>query len=289
MRRATLIVTLAGIVAAVAVAVAFRAYRAAQVATADLLRAAEERSVQTARRAALEQKIRAAERRAAEAERDVNELLKAVRAVGAPRDSAVAADRTPGGRTPRVMTTTTVNPPDSTLTEEEKQRLAQERKYQQELAKKRAEEAKARAAFDEELHFRTAAPADKFHKAIDRVRLLAANAEFQAAIRTLNEALATKPNDLAVPDDIREIQAMLRAQNSPVEVTFTSDGATFVSILGAKPPGQWLTQIVKLMPGDYRVVGRRAGFRDVELLLQIRAGIPPPAVSVMCVQPAGPP
>ena len=37
-----------------------------------------------------------------------------------------------------------------------------------------------------------------------------------------------------------------------------------------------------MLPGDYKIVGRRKGYQDVQLLLQVRNGVPPPTVTVVC-------
>ena len=42
------------------------------------------------------------------------------------------------------------------------------------------------------------------------------------------------------------------------------------------------TLIAKPAAGDYEIVGRRKGYQDVLLLVQVRYGSPPPAVSVTC-------
>jgi hypothetical protein len=75
---------------------------------------------------------------------------------------------------------------------------------------------------------------------------------------------------------------MLMSQSTPVDVTFTSDGRTWVSISNYRLLGQISSQTVKILPGDYEIVGRRKGYQDVLLLLQVRNGSPPPVVSVVC-------
>ena len=47
-------------------------------------------------------------------------------------------------------------------------------------------------------------------------------------------------------------------------------------------PEKFETKIVTLLPGDYQVTGRRKGYRDVWLLLKVRAGEPPPLVTIIC-------
>ena len=72
------------------------------------------------------------------------------------------------------------------------------------------------------------------------------------------------------------------AQSQPVDVNFTSDGKTWVSISNYRMLGQFSNTSVKILPGDYEIIGRRKGFQDVLLLLQVRSGAQPPTVAVTC-------
>jgi hypothetical protein len=81
---------------------------------------------------------------------------------------------------------------------------------------------------------------------------------------------------------VQQLHALLMAQNKPVDVTFKSDGNTWVSIQNFKQPEKMDSKVIKMLPGDYQVVGRRKGYRDVEMLLQVRNGTPPPTVTVAC-------
>ena len=46
--------------------------------------------------------------------------------------------------------------------------------------------------------------------------------------------------------------------------------------------GKFKEESVKILPGDYEIVGRRKGYEDVILVLRVRAGSPPPTVTVVC-------
>ncbi len=113
---------------------------------------------------------------------------------------------------------------------------------------------------------------------------LAAKAEFQAAIRFYNDALQTQPEPAYIDENARvqELHEMLMAQREPVEVSVKSDGKTTVSIMNMSGSSQNKTTTFKLFPGDYVIVGTRDGFRDVNLLGQVRDGTPPPVFTVIC-------
>jgi tetratricopeptide (TPR) repeat protein len=121
-----------------------------------------------------------------------------------------------------------------------------------------------------------------YERYIEAAEVLANKAQFQEAIRRFNEAMAAKPSYLVNSDRVQQLHALLMAQNKPVDVTFKSDGNTWVSIQNFKQPEKMDSKVIKMLPGDYQVVGRRKGYRDVEMLLQVRNGTPPPTVTVAC-------
>lgn len=122
----------------------------------------------------------------------------------------------------------------------------------------------------------------QYEKYIEAAEVLANKAQFQDAIRRFNEAMAVKPSYLVNSDRVQQLHNLLMTQNKPVDVTFKSDGNTWVSILSFRQPEKIDTKVIRMLPGDYQVVGRRRGYRDVEMLLQVRNGTTPPTVTVAC-------
>ncbi len=123
----------------------------------------------------------------------------------------------------------------------------------------------------------------EYDRLIESAKRLANNSEFQAAIRIFSRAMAIKPGyPLPNDDTMEQLHTVLTAQSKPVDVTFKSDGKTYVSIANFRQPTQSENFTVKVMPGDYQVVGRRKGYKDVLMLLQVRNGTPPPTVTVIC-------
>jgi len=223
------------------------------------------------------------EHRAAEAEKDSSDLLRAVEAVRTEQEaqtSRASKSVLRGGTVGMVAGTSVGSLP------EEHERLAQERLYQQQLAKHRAAEAKVRAKIEQD-RLQQDAPT-YFARLIETAEQLAQNGEFQAAIRMYNQAMQGKPAELPVSDHVKQLQAMLAAQNAPVEFTLTSDGLTWVSIVNIRSPQKLSTTVVKTLPGNYEVVGRRTGYQDVVIPLHLRNSVPTPVVSVMCTVPIGP-
>ncbi|MSU65546.1 MAG: hypothetical protein EXS38_05475 [Opitutus sp.] len=122
----------------------------------------------------------------------------------------------------------------------------------------------------------------QYDKYVEAAEQLANKNEFQAARLRFNEAMAVKPAYLVNSERVQQLHTLIMAQNQPVEITFKSDGNTWVSITNFRMLGKIETSTVKILPGDYQVIGRRKGFRDVQMLLQVRNGTPPPTVTVAC-------
>ncbi len=122
----------------------------------------------------------------------------------------------------------------------------------------------------------------QYEKYVEAAETLANKADFQAAIKRFNDAMAVKPSYLVNSERVNQLHNLLMQQNKPVEVTFKSDGNTWVQITNYRQPEKFDTRVVRILPGDYEVVGRRKGYRDVQMLLQVRNGTAPPVVTVAC-------
>jgi hypothetical protein len=237
------------------------------------------------------------ERRTAEAEKDSGELLKAVEAARAGAAKATQA-KTSAARSPaaagdngRITGAVGPFPTSGARSPEEEARVAQERAFQQQLARRRAEEAKARAQIDGGAAAASDDPTQRFFNLMAAAEKHLANDDFQAGIHIYNQAMQRKPAELMVPEQIKELQAKLAAQTTPVDVTLISDGLTTVSLegpYGSRSPSRLQMGTVRVMPANYQVIGRRAGYQDVVVPVQVRNGVPAPVVNVVCALPAVP-
>lgn len=127
----------------------------------------------------------------------------------------------------------------------------------------------------------------QYEKLVENAEQLANKNEFQAAIGRFNEAMEVKPSYLVNSDRVQQLHALLMSQNQPVDVTFNSDGKTWVQISNFRMLGQIQSTTVRILPGDYQIIGRRKGYQDVQMLLQVRNGTPPPVVTVKCEVSSG--
>jgi hypothetical protein len=168
----------------------------------------------------------------------------------------------------------------------ERERLAHERAYQQDAARLRAWEARRIALLDEQLAGLDAAA--KFTRRIEAAEQLVAEGELQFARRLLTKAIMEKPGDLPLSNRALTLASALEAQMRPIELAFASDDQTVVSVVGEKLLGKFVNTGMKLPPGNYTVVGRRRGFREVVMPLHVRHEISTPTVVVICAQVAPP-
>jgi tetratricopeptide (TPR) repeat protein len=112
----------------------------------------------------------------------------------------------------------------------------------------------------------------RFERQIEEARSLAQRASFQTAIAAFNEAMANKPSYLNLTPDQEELKNLLEAQSRPVQLTFVSDGKTYVTIQGVRILGKFMRTTVPVLPGNYAVVGRRKGYEEVQEPLRVRTG-----------------
>lgn len=122
----------------------------------------------------------------------------------------------------------------------------------------------------------------QYNKLVDVAEVHIQHAEFQRAIRTFNEAMTIKPAYLPLTERVSQLREVLSLQSKPVEVTFQSDGASWVSINNYKMLGKIKDMTLKMLPGDYEIISRRKGYQDVMIMLQVRNGNTPPIVKVAC-------
>ena len=119
---------------------------------------------------------------------------------------------------------------------------------------------------------------------LDRPERLSAAAVRIAAERALARADATAPHTPRLGMQIARLRSVLQALATQVRVAITSDNSTAVSVTQLGELGVFRLREVELPPGRYTVIGRRDGFRDVRLELDIAAGQPAASLAVQCTE-----
>ena len=122
---------------------------------------------------------------------------------------------------------------------------------------------------------------------VDASRQKAARVDAEQKLAAVTSELSNLKARLAQAGRRGEGEALSLETNGSVEVALKSDGLTWVSVVNACAPEKFTSLSIKLRPGRYEVVGRRAGFQDVVVPLEIRNGQSPASVAVVCsvVQP----
>ena len=125
----------------------------------------------------------------------------------------------------------------------------------------------------------------QFDHYIERPERLYA-AEPLANAETLLESAGPAPSsEPHLAEKIERLGELVRLAGTPVPVMLSSDGATSVVLYRVGELGLFSERQLELLPGEYTVVGRRPGYRDVRKVFEVRPGSDPAAVVVRCEEP----
>ena len=105
---------------------------------------------------------------------------------------------------------------------------------------------------------------------------------WQAATRTLADARGIIRPGQRLMDQIEQLQKLIIAARTPVVLKLSSDGLTEVEIYRIGKLGNFKEQAMNLNPGKYVIVGRRNGYQDVRVELEIDGSEPEIQVPVVC-------
>ena len=111
---------------------------------------------------------------------------------------------------------------------------------------------------------------------------LQADAAWQAANQTLSEARAIMTPGEKLLAQVDQLQKVVRNARTPVMVKLESDNMTDVEIYRVGKLGNFVEQAVNLNPGNYVIVGRRSGYKDVRIELAIDGSSSEIEVPVVC-------
>jgi len=107
----------------------------------------------------------------------------------------------------------------------------------------------------------------------------------QTARATVAEAGRVPDKGPRLRGQIERLNALLAATDRPVQLVLESDNLTEIIVYRVGRLGTFERMELELKPGDYTVVGSRAGYRDVRREVKIRPGVPPGLVSIRCEEP----
>jgi tetratricopeptide (TPR) repeat protein len=113
---------------------------------------------------------------------------------------------------------------------------------------------------------------------------LSAPAVRDTATRALVRGEATSPQTERLTGQLSRLKAALQALDVPVRVAITSDNSTEITVATMGQLGAFRVRELELAPGRYTVIGRRDGFRDVRVELDLAPGQRETSLSVQCTE-----
>lgn len=116
---------------------------------------------------------------------------------------------------------------------------------------------------------------------------LSSESEFRAAQALLNDARGISNPGPRLDGQINDLDALLNAANSPVEVVFRSDNQTHVVLFRVAELGRFEELSLKLRPGKYVAAGTRSGYRDVLVEFIITGEPLAEPIVIRCEEPIG--
>lgn len=119
------------------------------------------------------------------------------------------------------------------------------------------------------------------------LKLSASESAYLAASGALADAQGIPNPGPVLAAQMRELETLLKAANTPVEVVLRSDNQTHVVLYRIRDLGRFEQTSVKLRPGKYVAAGTRSGFRDVRVEFTVTGSEQPTPVVVQCEEPIG--
>jgi tetratricopeptide (TPR) repeat protein len=104
---------------------------------------------------------------------------------------------------------------------------------------------------------------------IDNPGRLSQDEVFEEATELLEQARMTTPADPKLDEQVRQLSEIVRWASTPIPVVLESDGLTEVVVYRVGELGRFSRRELSLRPGVYTAVGRRDGFRDVRVRIEV--------------------
>lgn len=134
-----------------------------------------------------------------------------------------------------------------------------------------ARQADRRAKLDQQLDTMIGQP--------HRLGTNAVHAEAQALLKTARSISTPGP---VLQRQITSLERAIVIARTPLPVTLVSDNATEVTLYKIGPLGKFDQHSVSLIPGQYVVVGKRAGFRNVRVEFEVSPEQQDALITVQC-------
>jgi len=134
-------------------------------------------------------------------------------------------------------------------------------------------EAKSRLALDR-----------KIRSLIDNPISLQTDGKYLEAQRSLTQASSiTKPGP-EIRSQILALSRLIRTARQPITIALSSDNQTEVTVYKIEQLGKFKQTQMTLNPGEYTIVGRRRGYRDVSQTITLLPGDTPDPILIRCTE-----
>jgi tetratricopeptide (TPR) repeat protein len=130
-----------------------------------------------------------------------------------------------------------------------------------------------------------AAMADRIAYHVTHPERLSTDEVLKEALELLVQASEIEPAGPKHRQQVKALDEIIDAADSPLPVVLLSDAMTEVVIYKVGRLGTFERRELQLRPGTYTVVGSRRGYRDVRRTLEVRAGTAPLPLTVKCEAP----
>jgi len=124
--------------------------------------------------------------------------------------------------------------------------------------------------------------AKRFNFFITQPQALESDTQLDNARLLLNEAQALEVQGPKLAAQIKELEGLVAAAQTPVNVIIDSDNLTQVVVYKVGKLGRFSQHELELRPGTYTVVGARDGYKDVRQKIVVKPGQPSVRVTVTC-------
>lgn len=106
----------------------------------------------------------------------------------------------------------------------------------------------------------------------------------QAEVSRLRSLITDVDPGERISEKLARLNEMSQLWTTPVTISLSSDGYTTVILRPGRSLGRFRSQTVQLMPGEYELIGRRDGFREVRKSLQLNPNSEPTTVEIKASQ-----
>jgi len=117
---------------------------------------------------------------------------------------------------------------------------------------------------------------------LNQPQVLASDTHLQQALALLDEVRDLSAYGPGLAGQVQRVKELVRAYQTPIEVTLTSDSLTDVAVYRVGKLGSFSAHSMALRPGTYTIVGSRNGYRDVRREITLAPGQTPLTLAIIC-------